>query len=419
VAQSDIPRRDAQPPGPAWDDVDWLDIEPAAGGAMAPPRRPWPKWLTIAVLGAVVAVAVAVTNLERRAPSAAHTSSTPTSTAPSSSSSASSTAPKTSAAQPTPHPALAVSVTRLGHPLLGASAGWELFGRGDQVLVRIEPAAGRITRTTIPVLLSSGPVFLVAGSDRVVIRPLDRVPGYVVPDGQPARQQSQVLNLEGPVFPGPTADQMWMQPADDHQPVMALTTLNGRRLPGFIPVPPESSPFEAAADGAGYLLFPGIGGLYDARPDGLRRISTGSLLAVGPTGWLTLECDSGHRCHPVLISRENGARQVVNTEMPLTFARGVLSPDGTTAAMMTAGPNGTVGFSLLDLTSGHRKVFAFFINQMDYQGAVAFSPDSKWLFVITADGSLSVIDPKTGAIRSLGAALPPLGQLVIRSTAGR
>lgn len=318
-----------------------------------------------------------------------------------------------------PRPAPAVSVTKLGHPLLGTSAGWELFGRGDNVLVRIELAAGRITRTTVPALASSGPVFLVAGSDRVIIRPLDRVPGYVVRDGQPARQLSLLLNLEGPIFPGPTPDQMWVQPADDHQPVMALSDLNGKRLPDFISIPEETSTFEAAADGAGYLLFPGIGGVYDARPDGMRRISTGSLLAVGPTGWLSLECDDRHRCESVLIDRRDGARRVVNTDMPPNGARGVLSPDGTTAAMMTTGPNGTVGLYLLNLGSGRRKVLELSINQMDYQGAVAFSPDGKWLFAITADGSLSVINPKTATMRSLGAALPPLGQLVIRSTAGR
>ena len=182
-------------------------------------------------------------------------------------------------------PSAAVSVTRLGHPLLGATAGWELFGRGDGVLVRIQPAAGQITRTTIPGLLSGGPVFMLAGSDRVVIRPLDNVPGYLVADGKPARQLAPLLN-QGPILPGPAPNQMWVQPTDDHEPVMALTTLAGVRLATFIRIPLDSSAYDATPDGAGYLLFSGIGGVYDARPEGLRRISTGRCWrSAPPAGW--------------------------------------------------------------------------------------------------------------------------------------
>jgi WD40 repeat protein len=306
----------------------------------------------------------------------------------------------------------------VGHPLLATSAGWELFGRGDQVLVRIQPAAGRITRTTLPSLLSSGPVFLVAGADRVLIRPLDRVPGYVVPDGKPARQLPAVLGEEGPIFPGPTADQIWVRPSDDRQPVLTLATLAGKRLPGFIPVPSESSPLEATGDGAGYLLFPGVGGVYDARPGSLHRISTGSLLAVGPTGWLALECDDQHRCQPVLIRRD-GVRRTLHTLVPPDGTSGVISPNGETAAMTTPGPNGTVGLYLLDLGSGRRQVLDVSVNQISDYGAVAFSPDGKWLFAVAADGSLAVIDPRTGSVSSLDAGLPPLSQLVIRPAAGR
>ena len=82
-------------------------------------------------------------------------------------------------------------------------------GRGAGFLVRIQPAAGQLTRTTVPDLLSGGPVYLLAGSDRVVIRPLDNVAGYLVVDGKPARQLSPLLN-QGPILAGPSA-----QPAVD------------------------------------------------------------------------------------------------------------------------------------------------------------------------------------------------------------
>src|ERR1022692_5095392 len=69
-----------------------------------------------------------------------------------------------------------VTVTSVGHPLLGVRAGWELFGWGSGEVVRIQLAAGRITRTTVPPLQSTGPVTFLTGPHQVIIRPLDFVP---------------------------------------------------------------------------------------------------------------------------------------------------------------------------------------------------------------------------------------------------
>ncbi|HEX8303956.1 MAG TPA: hypothetical protein VF612_03690 [Jatrophihabitans sp.] len=385
------------------DDIDWLDVSSADGvGGTAPPRRPWPRWLTLAVTGVVIAVVVAVLNLERRDPAASTARPAPASSTP--------LAP--AAAQP---PLAAVSVTELGRPLLNTTAKWELFGRGPGVLVRIEPAAGRITRTVIPDLRSGGAVYLVAGSDRVVIRPLDHVPGYLVRDGRPAEEMSPLLNVNGPVFPGPSPDRMWVRPADDHQPVMALTTLDGQRLPQYIPVPAGNSSFEAVADGGGYLLYTGIGGVYDARPGGVRRISTGALMAVGPTGWLAVECDERYRCRTVSISRANGQRRTVAEGALSRDWRGVISPDGSTAAVTTAGPNGVVGLSLIDLVHNRvRRLPNQLVNQDALNGAMVFSPDSAWLFTVAPAGTVSVINPRTAAVSPLGISLPGLSQLVVR-----
>ncbi|HEX8082550.1 MAG TPA: hypothetical protein VF557_20240 [Jatrophihabitans sp.] len=399
-------RDDAHP-----DDIDWLDVGPdGAPGEMTPPRRPWPRWFTLTVVALAAALVVAALNYERGGtPSAARGSAAPT-TPTSSSTQAGPRTPTTSAPRPA---GPAVSVTRLGRPLLGATTGWELVARGDRVLVRIEPATGRITRTAIPTLLSGGPVYLLAGEDQVLIRPLDKVPGYLVPDGRPARELPALLEHDGPVYPGPRPDQMWARPSDDHQPVMALMELDGSRLAEFIPIPSENLSFDATADGAGYLLFPGIGGVYNARPDGLRRISTGSLVAVGPTGWLVTECDDRHRCQSVVIDRRDGSRRVVNAAITGRQQRGVISPDGATAAMLTSARNGAIGLQLLDLATGNRRVLNVSVNQ-SYEGAIAFSPDSNWLLAVTVDGTLSVINRKTAAVGSLGVPLPPLSQLVLR-----
>jgi hypothetical protein len=396
------------------DEIDWFVVdstdEPAG---TAPPRQPWPRWFVLAVAAVLVLAVVTALNRERGARQAARETVRPTASVAVPTASVSSTPTATGTFAATVPPSAAVSVTRLGHPLLGTTAGWELLGRGVRVLVRIQLATGQITRTTIPDLLSGAPVYLLAGSDRVVIRPLDNVPGYLVVDGKPARQLSPLLN-QGPVLPGPAPNQMWVQPTDDHEPVMALVTAEGTRLAPFIRIPEGSSAFDATPDGAGYLLFSGIGGVYDARPDGLRRISTGALLAVGPTGWLVVECDEQYRCQTVLIGRVDGSRRVVNAGTVSRNRTGVISPDGSTAAMLTSGPTGVGGLDLLDLGSGRHRTVQVSISQESLDAGLSFSPDSSLLFTVTAAGNLAVINRRTGAVGSLGAPLPVLSQVVLR-----
>lgn len=409
---------------PYSDDIDWLDVgSDGAPGGTAPPRRPWPRWFTVAVVLAVVALVLSVLNRERGTQSTARVSTAPTTSptpapttpAPSQTAPATFTVPPPSPTAPTaPTSTLpAVSVTRVGRPLLGVTAGWELIARGDEVLVRIELAAGRITRTTVPGSRSENWVTLLAGADRVLIQPFERVPGYLVPDGKPSRELP-VLDKDGLAFPGPAPNQMWIN-SDDSQSAMALTTLEGGKLAGSLPLPPKSSGYEVFADGAGGLLVSGIGGVYTARPDGLRRISTGALLAVGPTGWLVTECDDRYRCQTVLIGRVDGSRQTVNAAIPGRSPRGVISPDGATAAMMTFDHSGRLGLELIDLASGNRRAPKVFLHMESHDGGgIAFSPDSALVFAVTAEKTLAVINRETGTVGGLGVSLPELSQLVLR-----
>lgn len=403
---------------PYSDDIDWLDVgSDGAPGGTAPPRRPWPRWFTVAVVLAVVALVLSVLNRERGSQSTARVSTSPTtSPTPAPTTPAPSlTAPATfTAPPPAPTSTLsAVSVTRLGRPLLGATTGWELTARGDEVLVRIELAAGRITRTTIPGSRSENWVNLLAGADRVLIQPVDRAPGYLVPDGKPSRELP-VLDKDGFAFPGPAPNQMWIN-SGDSQSAMALVTLEGGKLAGSLPLPPEGSTYEVVADGAGGLLVSGVGGVYTARPEGLRRISTGALVAVGPTGWLVAECDDRYRCQTVLIGRVDGSRQTVNAAIRTRDPRGVISPDGATAAMMTFDHSGRIGLELINLASGNRRVLKVFLHAESYDGGgIAFSPDSAWVFAVTAERTLAVINRETGTVGGLGVSLPQISQLVLR-----
>ncbi|MEO6502091.1 MAG: hypothetical protein ABIQ09_09290 [Jatrophihabitantaceae bacterium] len=115
----------------------------------------------------------------------------------------------------------------------------------------------------------------------------------------------------------------------------------------------------------------------------------------------------------MLIGRSDKSRRIVNAATAGRDQRGVISPDGATAAMLTSARNGAIGLQLLDLATGSRRVVNVSVNQA-YVGAIAFSPDSIWLLAITVNGELSVINRKTGAVGSLGVDLPALSQIVLR-----
>jgi hypothetical protein len=297
--------------------------------------------------------------------------------------------------------------------LLGVTAGWELFGRGDGVVIRIQPALGRITRTTVPEVQSGGPVSFVAGADQAIIRPIDYVPGYVVPDGQPAREMSARLSQGGPAFPGPDLNHVWVESGDNSHAVMVLAALDGIGHGVSVPVPANTFP---TADGAGYLIFTGSRGSYDARPDGLHRITNGSLMAVGPTGWLVVECNNQHRCTSVVIHRADGSRHVVDTSLDVNAPPGVISPNGTTAAVFKAGPTNTITLALVNLRSGSQQPVDLSLDQRQVNETVVWSPDSRWLFAVGANGRLWVVDGYTASVTDLDTPpLPRLSELAIRS----
>jgi len=399
-------------PGP----VPWLDdgSEEVLGDTGRSPKRRWVRWLPLLLAGAVAAiVVVAVTHRSKPAASPATRASTHGS---------SSSAPS----GPTPNsvvPPTSIRVSNLGHPLLGIAAGWELFGRGVGVLVRIQPAPGHITSTFVPGLASSGPVSFLAASNEVIIRPLDFVPGYAVPDGQPARELTGRLSQHGPALPGPDPRHVWVAAGAGALSTMILVGLDGKPTGASIRIPADMNAFPETDDAGGVLLI-GTGGAYDAGPDGLHRITTGTLLALGPTRWLTRHCDSNHHCATVVIDRTNGARHTLADlpgyasagHGPVAAAGatpGVISPDGTTAALIDPA---TARVHLLTPASGADHPLAVFYSRQATPGeTMVWSPDSRWLFIAESNGRLAVIDAHTRQPRRLGAPLPQLTQLAIRN----
>jgi hypothetical protein len=305
-------------------------------------------------------------------------------------------------------------VTSLGHPLLGVPADWELFARGPNVVIRIQLARGRITTTAVPVVNTDAPVAFFVGSDRVIVRSVDDPIGYVVRDGKAVTESPPTMRHGAWLLPGPDQRHLWLDlpPGGDYG--IALLKLDGTPTGARIEVPVGTGVL--GADGAGYVLLSGIGGTYDARPGRIHRITSGIVLASGPTRWLTVDCDDSFICRDVVIDRASGARHSWDGPVQsLTENSGTISPDGRTAALPRYG-----GISLIDLDSGAERPIGVTPPSDNSQVAplMVWSPDSRWLFMPDSAGRVMIINRATGRATPLGTRLPPVDHLALRHGAG-
>ena len=199
----------------------------------------------------------------------------------------------------------AVSTVEAGPRLLGVRASWELFGYAPGRVVRIQFASGRITQTAVPVQ-SIGRASLVVGPHEAIISHLDMVPGYLVPDGRPARPLSGALGNGGIAIPGPQPGTAWVQ-AGSQATSIPLVRMDGTETGVSVRLPPFGTTSQAWPGGYSQATSDGRGGVLvsvysetgvtydDVRPGGFQRIA-GPLAAVGPTRWLLLDCHAGRRC---------------------------------------------------------------------------------------------------------------------------
>jgi len=330
-----------------------------------------------------------------------------------------------------PPPALRVTI--VGHPLLGVTAGWELFARGPDDLLRIQLAQGRITQTYVPALETASPdIAFLIGAHEAVIRPSDLVPGYVVPDGGQARTLTGLFADGGPMIPGPAGSQgAWVTTGPPTSPALSLVSLTGHRSGpsiGFQPGGPQL-PATAASDGRGdVLVTTGSFEVYDAGP-GWDRILPGTVVAVGRAEWLVDVCNPLYTsCHDEVVDIATGSRRVLPGPAPIepylfTWPpTGVISPDGRTAAVAENGRGRQLTVHLIDLSTGAVRDLNVPVGELGSdltlgganQYSMAWSPDGRWLFVAASGGKLVVVDPSTGRVESLGVSLPAVDQVAIR-----
>jgi hypothetical protein len=119
----------------------------------------------------------------------------------------------------------------------------------------------------------------------------------------------------------------------------------------------------------------------------------------------------------VVIDRTTGARYIIGGPTDTSGPRGLIAPDGTTAALLIRN-EGDTALRLRDLhTDADREVTVALDSGVGADNALIWSPDSRWLFTLDDNGHIIVIDARTAQARSLGVALPPISQLALRTTA--
>jgi len=206
---------------------------------------------------------------------------------------------------------------------------------------------------------------------------------------------------------------------------MPLVRMDGTETGASVRLPPGRGYSQATPDGRGGVLVwdytETAGTLDDVRPGDFQQIA-GNLAAVGPTRWLMLDvdCHAGHRCSNVVVDPATGAQHTLpGSSAELQPATpGVIAPDGSAAAIPAiAGASGDrVSLHLLNLVSGSDQQIPVSLDaESAADQALAWSPDSRWLFVVTAQGKLAAVDARTGHVEGLGVSLPRLSVIAVRS----
>jgi hypothetical protein len=171
-----------------------------------------------------------------------------------------------------------------------------------------------------------------------------------------------------------------------------------------------------AADGSGYLLYTGLGGVYDVRDTGVRRITTGTVVAVGTTKWITVDCDDQFRCSTVLVDQATLRRTTIGHAPPQPdYLPGTISPDGKYAAYVGNTGTSTESLHVIDLanfTDTELRVRPANVS-FDTQPFV-WAPSGHALFVSDNNETLELVDPATGSAHVVDPRLPRVVQLAVR-----
>ena len=93
------------------------------------------------------------------------------------------------------------------------------------------------------------------------------------------------------------------------------------------------------------------------------------------------------------------------------------APNGSVAAVLVYNTPQVLLY-LLNLSTGAAKLVRVTMPLTPGYQAMAWSPDSRWLFVAAAYGKLVAVDARTGMATGLGVRLPPVTQVAVRPAPG-
>jgi hypothetical protein len=427
--------------------IDVAGVEDPPDPGRSPVRTRW----ALGVLAAVVAL-IAVTAAVRRsgdAPDAGPdtVATTSGSTAPATTGQTATTGFGTTT-PPGPLTAYPPRTVRYYDPLLpGLASPLTLYGfsPGAQAypptVMRLDLATGTEVDTRLPALQSDGPVALLAGPNGMIVRPLDSVPGYRVADGEPAEDLTGLLGGGGPALSGPVPGTFWtpspfgFETSDGAELTsMRLVDEAGRDLGRGIGV---SDPGAAvASDGDGGIVLTLSNGTIEAVTDDPNatptHIGAGRLIGASPAGFVYLPCDGDRQCPLQMVARNGTPLGAVPIPQPAgKVLAGALSPDGThlalivapaatsTPASASAGPISRFppvpGLEMIDLRSGQVDPRPWITtNARAGDDAMVWTPDSRWLVMITGVNSLTAMAADLQDSHSTTVNVPYLARLALR-----
>lgn len=389
----------------SWDDGPdrdtWFSVDPQGQREEEPgERRRGPSFLSV-LLGLVV-VAIAVIAWVNRSPEDRSTST------PSTTSSTSVVGPTTTTSDlpgtPSPSGSGSRPTTRAGTgPPLGTTRPWDLLVAGGGTFTRIEMATGRTTQTALtPASDGMNQSMIIDLGDRALVQPLYGGSGQVVADDGSVAGAAGRFPATGLVMPALGTDRLWVSRAIDGTNRLDLLTLQGDVVDGAsVDLPLDIYPDAATSDGGLALLVQGTDGSYRVESGRFRRITTGLLLARSAQGWLVQECDVDHQCALYFIDRDSGRRRSLGPALDGPIA-GSIAPDGRRAVAFLSNRAG-MSAVCIDLSTGARTEVASdsdiaIYSSFTAMGNAAWSPDSRWVVVTTAQSRVIAVEAATGKV---------------------
>jgi hypothetical protein len=213
---------------------------------------------------------------------------------------------------------------------------------------------------------------------------------------------------------------------------LSLVTLTGRRSGPVIRFQPGGPQLAntAAQDGRGdVLVTDGHFDVYDTGPGWVRPVP-GTVMAVGAGSWLVDVCDVQYQhCRDQVVDAATGSRRTLPGPGPAVESylfswppAGVISPDGSVAAVAANGRDGQMTVHLIDLRTGAITDLNVPVGPVGkspgdlslgglFEQSMAWSPDGRWLFVAASGGKLVAVNARTDKAESLGLSLPAVDQV--------